>query len=525
VVLTSTGALSGAPLSSGGFTAGVLASQPVTMTAVETGVSITATDGAVSGTSNAFDVAPGPLDHFVVEAAGGGAIPTQTAGAVFNVRITAQDALNHTAAFNGTVAISSNGTLAGAPVTSGTLSNGVLAIQALTITSAQSNTTLTATDAGGSGKTGISNPFTVAPGAAAMLAVGTQPSATEAASVIAPAVQIIIKDAHGNNIPDATNVVSLAMGNNPAGGVLSGTTTVAAANGVATFDTLAINKPGAGYTLAASAAGLSGATTAPFDIVDTTPPGIVSNTSATATSTTPGQVVQFSFVVSDASPVTYQWDFGDGVILTTTETTVAHAYNAPGAYQVTVIATDAGGLSTAGSPVLVTVSSPASAPPADLLVQSVMARLRFPSSLSRDTLALKGIIQLSDGFNPAGQVVAYNLLGIQGQVVLDGKGRSMPRSSTEKVMLRYKKLKKGQAFTARPAKLYITLRNRNLSTLVLSGVSTLNTTTTNRKGDAAMADAFVLLQGHQAYERDGIQGLYKAKQDMGGAFKARFRVR
>ena len=41
----------------------------------------------------------------------------------------------------------------------------------------------------------------------------------------------------------------MAIGTNPGGGTLSGTTTVAAVAGVATFSNLSINKAGTGYTL------------------------------------------------------------------------------------------------------------------------------------------------------------------------------------------------------------------------------------------------------------------------------------
>src|SRR5207244_1594766 len=46
----------------------------------------------------------------------------------------------------------------------------------------------------------------------------------------------------------------------------AGTPTVAAVNGVATFANLSINNPGTGYTLTASATGLTGATSSAFNI-------------------------------------------------------------------------------------------------------------------------------------------------------------------------------------------------------------------------------------------------------------------
>ena len=53
----------------------------------------------------------------------------------------------------------------------------------------------------------------------------------------------------------------------PGGGTLSGTTTVSAVNGVAVFSNLSIDKTGDGYTLTATSAGLTGATSPPFDIL------------------------------------------------------------------------------------------------------------------------------------------------------------------------------------------------------------------------------------------------------------------
>src|SRR5438046_2970266 len=69
-----------------------------------------------------------------------------------------------------------------------------------------------------------------------------------------------------NTVPGFTGNVTVTIGTNPAGGTVSGTTTVAAASGVATFSNLSIDKSGTGYTLAATATGLSGATSAAFTI-------------------------------------------------------------------------------------------------------------------------------------------------------------------------------------------------------------------------------------------------------------------
>ena len=63
-------------------------------------------------------------------------------------------------------------------------------------------------------------------------------------------VQVL--DSNGLVDTTSTATVSLAIGTNPGGGTLSGTTAVAAVAGVATFSNLSINNGGTGYTLTAS---------------------------------------------------------------------------------------------------------------------------------------------------------------------------------------------------------------------------------------------------------------------------------
>jgi parallel beta-helix repeat protein len=117
----------------------------------------------------------------------------------------------------------------------------------------------------GGTKSGVSGTFTVNPGAATKLAFGTQPSNTGAGSTITPAVTVLILDAN-NNVTSSTASVTVAIGTNPGGGALSGTLPKAAVAGTATFNDLAIDKPGAGYTLTAASTGLTGATSGTFDI-------------------------------------------------------------------------------------------------------------------------------------------------------------------------------------------------------------------------------------------------------------------
>jgi hypothetical protein len=199
------------PATSGNFSAGVR-TESVTLTQAGTGQTVTAADGSGhTGTSNAFTVDPGALNNFLVEAAGGGSIAPQTAGVAFNIRITARDALNNTVtSFTGTVQITSNATLQGAPVPSAAFVNGVLAWQAVTVTSAQSGTTLSATDPG-SGANGTSNAFTVNPaglGNFLVEAAGGGNIAPQTAGA-AFSIRVTARDGFNNTVTGFTGTVNL----------------------------------------------------------------------------------------------------------------------------------------------------------------------------------------------------------------------------------------------------------------------------------------------------------------------------
>src|SRR5439155_1717862 len=109
------------------------------------------------------------------------------------------------------------------------------------------------------------------PDKATRLLFTIQPTSTVAGLPITPAVQVTAQDARGNPAAGFTGNVTVALGTNPAGGTLSGSTTVAAVAGIATFPALRVNKSGSGYALTATASGLSGATSATFGITPGTP--------------------------------------------------------------------------------------------------------------------------------------------------------------------------------------------------------------------------------------------------------------
>lgn len=106
---------------------------------------------------------------------------------------------------------------------------------------------------------------TVAERAAVSLAFTDQPDDATAGQQLAP-VKVAVRDETGATVTSATDAVTLSLENNPGSGLLSGTLTVNAVAGVATFSNLRIDKSGAGYTLSATAGALSPATSEPFDI-------------------------------------------------------------------------------------------------------------------------------------------------------------------------------------------------------------------------------------------------------------------
>ncbi|TVQ66463.1 MAG: hypothetical protein EA360_05660, partial [Balneolaceae bacterium] len=115
-----------------------------------------------------------------------------------------------------------------------------------------------------------SGTITVIAGAADQLAFGQQPGTTEAGESITPAVTVQVLDAAGNLVSgDNTTEVAMAIGTNPSSGTLSGTSPVTASGGVATFSDLSIDLVGSGYTLQASASGLTPATSSAFEITAT----------------------------------------------------------------------------------------------------------------------------------------------------------------------------------------------------------------------------------------------------------------
>jgi hypothetical protein len=79
-----------------------------------------------------------------------------------------------------------------------------------------------------------------------------QPTSTRVRMPISPPVVVTAQDANGQTDTGFSGIVTMTLGTNLTGARLSGTTSVAAVAGVATFSNLAIDKPGFLYTLRAT---------------------------------------------------------------------------------------------------------------------------------------------------------------------------------------------------------------------------------------------------------------------------------
>ena len=260
VNITSNGTLTQGAGTTGAFSNGVL--DPWAVTISNTGTdSITATrtsGGTEKGTSNAFTVAAGALSNFLVENFGGGTIPQQTAGAAFNIRLTARDANNNTVTgFTGSALLTSNAALVGSPLTTSNFVAGVLGSQSVTVTLAGSaNRTITATAGGPSG---TSAPFTVVASAPASIAVSAGDNQSAAVGAAFPvAMAALVADAFGNPVNGATVTFASPVGG--ASGTWTGnlhsTTVPTNASGLATVPlTFTANSTAGAYVDTARVAG------------------------------------------------------------------------------------------------------------------------------------------------------------------------------------------------------------------------------------------------------------------------------
>jgi hypothetical protein len=252
---------------------GVATFGTLTVSKAGTGYMLGATSGVLTAaTSTAFEVtAAPPVAKTLVftaqpqNALAGSAIAPP-------VQVTARDSLGIlVATYTGsvTVAIATNpsgGTLSGTSAVNAV--NGVATFSTLSVDKAGTGYTLAASATAGGLTPATSAAFNVTtpPPVAKTLAFTAQPGTTRAGLVIAPAVQVTARDSLGSTVTSYTGNITLTLSANLSGGLLSGTSTVAAVSGVATFSTLSVDKVGTGYTLTPTATGLTGPASTPFNV-------------------------------------------------------------------------------------------------------------------------------------------------------------------------------------------------------------------------------------------------------------------
>lgn len=237
-----------------------------------TGYRLTATSpGVTSVVTTAFAVTVGSPAVAVLSVQPGGG----TGGTAWAVQPVVQllDAGGNptTGTTSVTLAITSGTGSAGAVLTcTGGLSkaavSGFAAFTGCAIDKAGSGYTLKVTGSGLA--TATSAPFTVAVGPAAKLLFAAQPGGGVAGTPWTLQPVVAVADAGGNTVGGAADAVTLAIAANPGGGTLActGGPAASAVAGLAAFGGCSVDKAGTTYTLSASAAGLTPATSAVFKI-------------------------------------------------------------------------------------------------------------------------------------------------------------------------------------------------------------------------------------------------------------------
>src|SRR5262249_50167149 len=148
-----------------------------------------------------------------------------------------------------------------------------------------------------------------------------------------------------NSLVNSSAAVTVAIGNNPSSGMISGTRTVAAVGGTATFNNLSIDKDGAGYTLRASGTNLTGAVSNAFNVT-LAPPSAIAASAGSGQSAT----INTSFANSLQATVT---DASGKAVSGVNVTFTAPARGASGTFAnnttTTTAATSANGVATASA--------------------------------------------------------------------------------------------------------------------------------------------------------------------------------
>ena len=398
--------------------AGVAIFSNVTLNRTGTGYTlVVSSSGATSGTSTAFNVTPATSSSLTVFSGDGQTGPT---GAALPQPIVARvtDALG-----NGVpgVTISFASTSGGGSVTPTSGSSDSQGKVSTTWTLGSG----TATQTLGITSTGLPSASATATATSATrtLVITQQPGSSQTAGVsVTPAVTVEMRDGLNALVTSFTGTVTLAIGTNPSGATLGGTTSVNAVAGVATFSSVNLNKSGTGYTLVASSTGATSATSAAFNVVPAAASALVifsgNGQSGSPSTALPQPVVA---QVTDAfgngiaaRTVTFAVASGGGSVTPTTGSTDAAGKLSaswtlgatPGAQTLSIASTGlttvtATATASTGSNSLVITQQPASSQTAGATVTPAL-KVEMRDGTNSLMTSFTGTVTLAIGANPGG---------------------------------------------------------------------------------------------------------------------------
>ncbi|HXR96541.1 MAG TPA: choice-of-anchor D domain-containing protein [Terriglobales bacterium] len=254
--------------------AGIATFSGLSVDKVGTGYTLKTTDGTLTpATSSAFNITPGAAAKLVITTQPNS---SYQAAAPITVAASVEDAAGNVVTTDTSSVAIAFGTNAGPGTLSGTVSvnavAGVATFSGLSVDKVGTGYTLKTTD--GTLTPATTSAFNITPGTASKLVITTQPNSSyQSAAPIAVAASV--EDAAGNVVTTNASAVAIAFGTNAGPGTLSGTVSVNAIAGVATFSGLSVDKVGTGYTLKTTDGTLTPATSTSFAITAGNPAAIV----------------------------------------------------------------------------------------------------------------------------------------------------------------------------------------------------------------------------------------------------------
>ncbi|HZW33685.1 MAG TPA: hypothetical protein VFF52_23390, partial [Isosphaeraceae bacterium] len=252
--------------------------------------------GLPTASSSVINVTPAAPAQLVVST---GPPASVTAGIGFGLAISVEDGFgNLVTSFDGGVTVSlasgPDGASLGGPSSLAAV-DGVATFAGLTLTQAGNGYALEA--ASGNLAPVTTGPITVAAAAPAQLVIRSQPPGSVTAG-IGFGLAVAVEDAYGNLATSSGGEVTIGL-LNPSGGVLDGTLTTTADQGVAEFSGLTLDQVATEDTIAATSAGLIGASTNPITVTPAAPAQLVITMQPPA-SATAGAGLDLAVTIEDA---------------------------------------------------------------------------------------------------------------------------------------------------------------------------------------------------------------------------------